>query len=63
MSILTDRYGMYECDCCGKFQSEKLHRIWYCGIETFACNACIGMPEDETDGDDYADRATWRAAR
>jgi hypothetical protein len=34
-----DEPELYECDCCGKMVSE-LSRVFYCGIETFACDEC-----------------------
>jgi len=35
------------CDCCGKFR--VLSRLWYSGIETFACDECRRMEKyDDT---------------
>lgn len=37
-----------DCDCCGRMR--PLTRCWAYGIETFACDECLGIePEDEAD--------------
>lgn len=38
---------MPTCDCCDK-QSWTVFRVWYCGIETFACAECRGVPDEES---------------
>jgi hypothetical protein len=37
-----------QCDCCCAPKVE-LTRTWVHGIETFACNACCGWPDDPGD--------------
>jgi len=39
------------CDCCER-REVRLHRIWYCGIETFACAECLG---DDPDAYEYSE--------
>ena len=40
--------GPYECDCCGKRMEEGEGRtVWAYGLETFACEKCLGDDEEE----------------
>lgn len=41
-----------DCDCCGNY-STTLRRVWYMGIETFACAKCR-HDDDEEEQDNYA---------
>lgn len=34
-----------ECDCCGEYR--LLRRVGPLGIETYACDACLGNEEEE----------------
>lgn len=34
-----------ECDCCGQ-EVDHLSEVWVCGLETHACDECLGR-EDE----------------
>lgn len=44
-TVLDDE-ECFECDCCSRLR--PLTRTWTsCGIETFACDACRGIEEDE----------------
>ena len=40
----------YECDCCGRTDGGAISRVWYCGIETFACDRCRGVEEEQQEG-------------
>ena len=33
--------GCYECDACGH-TGGRMNHVTYCGIETYACDACTG---------------------
>jgi hypothetical protein len=39
------------CDCCEK-RDVQLRRVWYCGIETFACDECLGDDPNDLEPDE-----------
>lgn len=41
--------GFWQCDCCAQIVSRPLHRADAYGLETWACDACLGREPDEED--------------
>ena len=40
-----------DCDCCGKW-SDKLAKVYYSNIETWACPLCRGISDPEYEYED-----------
>jgi hypothetical protein len=43
------------CDCCGK--RRPVTRVWYCGLETYACARCRRDPDEARE--QQHDNAGW----